>query len=672
MALLLAATAVPGLLFAPVFGPVPLALPVAAVLVACYAVFELCERVTALRPGRPVLALLAGLCALAEVSLFDTTAGGVPTGETLRELGAGWTESWQLALQSTWPVRPEPELLLFVPLLVLVAASIGLELLRWPAVALLPSLLLLAASQAFVAVSGPVATGVAFGYAVVVAGILFTAARQAVVLTVAFGVVAGLVVGLVPTGPAYTVHQDRATHVPRTSNNPLDELAGNLRDGDTEVFSYTSDAPVDLWRLVVLDEFNGATWTAGGRFQYLGSELAEPADLAVATTPRSARITALADGPWLPSQPLPMSVDGVEPLVDQDTGMLALPDQAGESTYDLRWHEYDDAPALADAGVASVAPGEVGTVPDGITEVLDEAVRGARPTFRTALRLEQYLSDNYFVTKAEPKTPLPTGSGWLQLREFLVDTKNGTSEQFAASYVVLARMIGIPARLAVGYRAPAEDAGGRTVVRGEDAHAWPEVAVSGYGWVPLDPAGKADGASASQSPLAKATQRVRDDLPPPDEALPDVPTGKPAGEPAPGDGPSIVALVAWVGVALVALAVLALFAVPVAKFVRTARRRRRTGVAGVVGAWTEACDLLRAHGTDVTPGMTARDLANVTTGSIVDSLHRLAVLLDTALWSGHGAGGGAVAAAWSAVRDIRAELTGRPLRARLKAVFTPR
>jgi hypothetical protein len=113
-------------------------------------------------------------------------------------------------------------------------------------------------------------------------------------------------------------------------------------------------------------------------------------------------------------------------------------------------------------------------------------------------------------------------------------------------------------------------------------------------------------------------------------------------------------------------------AVPVAKFVRTARRRRRTGVAGVVGAWTEACDLLRAHGTDVTPGMTARDLANVTTGSIVDSLHRLAVLLDTALWSGHGAGGGTVAAAWSAVRDIRAELTGRPLRTRLKAVFTPR
>ena len=58
--------------------------------------------------------------------------------------------------------------------------------------------------------------------------------------------------------------------------------------------------------------------------------------------------------------------------------------------------------------------------------------------------------------------------------------------------------------------------------------------------------------------------------------------------------------------------------------------------------------------------------------SIVDSLQRLAVHLDEALWSGAGADERSVAAAWSAVREIRGSLAGRPLGARLKAVFAYR
>ncbi|WP_433260564.1 transglutaminaseTgpA domain-containing protein [Actinosynnema sp. CS-041913] len=667
----LVAAAVPGLLFGPVFGLWSLVAPIAAVLVASYAAVELCIRVPALQLARPALVLVLGLSALTEVSLFHTTLNGLPTATTLRALVAGVTDSWQLTLQSTWPVRPDAELLLFVPLLVLFTAMVGIELLRRPAVAVLPSLALLALSQAFVAMSGIAATLVAFAYAVVVAGLFVVRLRSAIIPTIAVSLVAGLAVTAFDPGPRFSLQQTQSAHapLPRTAS-PLSRVAARLSNPDAEVFSYTSDAPVDRWRLVVLDGFDGVTWTPTDRYRRLGEEIGPPPGVTVPTAAQSARLTVPRDEPWVPSQAMPASVDGIAPLVDQGTGMLLAPGRAGQVEYDLRWWEPEvDPDRLRDAGVSSeFAPGDLGIVPPGIAELARTATGGARPTFRTALVLEQYLSREYRVaTGAE----LPTGSGWPQLREFLLDTKRGTSEQFAASYVVLARSVGIPARLAVGYRVPRTVVDGRTVVRNRDVLAWPEVAVAGVGWVPLDPAGAASGAAPAQSRLAQVTARARAELPPPEQRS-DPPL--PAAESVPEQGPDVDfrALAAWGVAGLLALLALGVIAVPVAKIFRTWRRKRLTGARGVVAAWWEARDLLRAHGTRVTPGMTARELAAVSEGSIVDDLHRLAGLLDMALWSGAGAHDRDVAAAWTAVREIRRTLARRSAGARFKAGFAVR
>jgi hypothetical protein len=53
----------------------------------------------------------------------------------------------------------------------------------------------------------------------------------------------------------------------------------------------------------------------------------------------------------------------------------------------------------------------------------------------------------------------------------------------AASFAVLARLLGLPTRIVVGFRA---DAAGGTV-RAADALAWPEVLFEGIGWVPFNP-----------------------------------------------------------------------------------------------------------------------------------------------------------------------------------------
>ncbi|WP_236796583.1 transglutaminaseTgpA domain-containing protein [Amycolatopsis sp. GM8] len=679
-ACVLLATALSGLLFAPIFGLWPLAAPIAVVVVACYAAFELCQRFPSLRSWRPVLALVAGLMGLTEVTLCRTTLAGLPTSATVRGLVSGVTESWQLTLQSTWPVRPAPELLLFVPLAVLAAAVLSIELLRWPAVALLPSLGILGLTQVFTPWSGPAATVVALGYTALSGGVFLasrpggdSARRRAVLVipAVVLAVVAAVVVTGVDQGrqPAYSLHQNHPAPAPAApAINPLDEVAARLKQPDAPVFSYTSADPVDRWRLVVLDDFDGVTWSTGDRYQRLGADLAPSA--AVPTTPHSAQVTIPAgDEPWLPSQAMPASVTGADPLVDPASGMLLDPDRAGVLNYELTWREPQvDPAALASAALdqSAVRPDALGVIPPGISELARTATAGMRPSFQTALVLERYLSQNYHVAVG---ADLPTGHAWPQLSQFLLSTKRGTSEQFAAAYVALAKIAGIPARIAVGFHPP--QATGQVVVRGGDVLAWPEVAVAGIGWVPLDPTGTASDSGAGAPGLARITAQARADLPAPQDIKdPPLPAG---ADDQSGPGTGIRIPVLPIVFALLALIVLTGLAIPLLKTIRTWRRRRRAGAHGVAAAAAEARDLLREHGLPLTRGMTVRDFAGaVSEQSVVDSLMSLARLVDLALWSGIDVGDDTVREAWAAVRAVRRGLGRRSLFARVRAVFDPR
>ena len=72
--------------------------------------------------------------------------------------------------------------------------------------------------------------------------------------------------------------------------------------------------------------------------------------------------------------------------------------------------------------------------------------------------------------------------------DFLFRTRVGWCEQVASSLVVMARSVGIPARLATGFVPGHRDAlSGQFVVRERDAHAWAEIYFAGIGWQPFDP-----------------------------------------------------------------------------------------------------------------------------------------------------------------------------------------
>ncbi|MFN7973435.1 MAG: transglutaminase-like domain-containing protein [Acidobacteriota bacterium] len=72
--------------------------------------------------------------------------------------------------------------------------------------------------------------------------------------------------------------------------------------------------------------------------------------------------------------------------------------------------------------------------------------------------------------------------------DFLFGDRIGYCVHFAHAATYMMRSLGIPARVGVGYAIDARNrAGGSTLmIRGKDAHAWPEVFVEGVGWVVVD------------------------------------------------------------------------------------------------------------------------------------------------------------------------------------------
>lgn len=119
-----------------------------------------------------------------------------------------------------------------------------------------------------------------------------------------------------------------------------------------------------------------------------------------------------------------------------------------------------------------------------VGKLAQAVTRNATNDYEKAAMLEQYLRTTYPYDLNIP--PLPSGRDAVEV--FLFQDKRGFCEQFATAFVVLARAVGLPARIATGYLPGEYDVlSGGYVVRAADAHAWVEVNFIRHGWVPFDP-----------------------------------------------------------------------------------------------------------------------------------------------------------------------------------------
>ena len=108
----------------------------------------------------------------------------------------------------------------------------------------------------------------------------------------------------------------------------------------------------------------------------------------------------------------------------------------------------------------------------------------ASTMYDKVVALETYLRTNY---PYNPQAALPSGQEAVSWFLFQSD-RGGYCTHFASAMTVMARSIGIPARVVAGY-SPGEweDRQQQSVVRGTNAHSWAQVYFADYGWVDFEP-----------------------------------------------------------------------------------------------------------------------------------------------------------------------------------------
>jgi len=140
--------------------------------------------------------------------------------------------------------------------------------------------------------------------------------------------------------------------------------------------------------------------------------------------------------------------------------------------------------------------------PFRVIEFAVELTEDEPTKYDKAQKIEAYLRSFEYTLDL----PSPPQEGDL-VDYFLFDLKKGYCDYYATSMVVMARAVGIPARLVVGYVDGTYDPEGRRfLVTEADAHSWPELYFSGVGWVPFEP-------TAQRSVI----ERVNKNLPVPPE-----------------------------------------------------------------------------------------------------------------------------------------------------------
>jgi transglutaminase-like putative cysteine protease len=121
-------------------------------------------------------------------------------------------------------------------------------------------------------------------------------------------------------------------------------------------------------------------------------------------------------------------------------------------------------------------------------------------------RLGEALAlQNYFTTPGRFTYALHSNLP-RTVYQFLTTNRRGFCQQFAFSMAVLARLVGIPSRIAVGYTGGTEGRHHLWRVTTEDAHAWPELYFPGSGWVRFEPTpGGAGGQGTATTPVFSST-----------------------------------------------------------------------------------------------------------------------------------------------------------------------
>ena len=169
-----------------------------------------------------------------------------------------------------------------------------------------------------------------------------------------------------------------------------------------------------------------------------------------------------------------------------------------------------DPGRLEGVGFADVRLPDPEDVPDSVSATADAYVgRETDPVTQVRLLRDGLVTSGMLSHGLEGQPSSRPGHGSGRIDELLTDRRMvGDDEQFAVAMTLMARTLGIPARVVLGFY-PTEDVpadGAPYTVHGSDVHAWVEVAFRGHGWVPFDVLPDEEVPPVDQDPRSRASR----------------------------------------------------------------------------------------------------------------------------------------------------------------------
>ncbi|WP_221585035.1 transglutaminase domain-containing protein [Microbacterium sp. G2-8] len=419
--------------------------------------------------------------------------------------------------------------------------------------------------------------------------------------------------------------------------SPLQSWRSIVRDHptpDEPLFSVAGLPEGARVRLAVLDGYDGLVYNVSDAgdarssdFSPLRSNMAEGETGDEVTVDIEIQEYA---GPWLPGTGV---IDAVEfagdgervdelrrsTYINEETGTgIAVGGLRSGDVYAVT-AVLPEVPApedLADAAFAKPelppmgqTPSDSASVAADIVDRAEAAEAGALSQYDSVVAIEEWLRNSYFshglakedTGRSEDDPQSRAGHGAQRISELLgAEQRVGDDEQYAVAMAILARELGIPARVVMGFHADENDPHvDPFVASGANVHAWVEVAFQGHGWVPFDPTPPEDNEpdEITEQPRQEPRPQVLQPPPPPQEPADEPPLVPNEREENDDDEPLLSPFV-WQIIAIsgVSLLVIALVLSPflIVAAIKLARRRERLQAAEradrIAGGWSELID----------------------------------------------------------------------------------
>ena len=268
--------------------------------------------------------------------------------------------------------------------------------------------------------------------------------------------------------------------------SPLVDIGAQMRNrGNLELFTVESSDGGHYWRMYASPNYDNGQWSPMEEdLESMGDRSGEVL-LPAAKTEQTIRIRALA-GHNVPAAYRPTSVSPADIRWTTQTEMLILPDvdlQMGDRIVVMSMVPRPTVEQLLTATVDNAPDGSL-DLPGGLPQLAKDeasaATVGAVTPYEKALALQNWFRNFKYDLYVQ------YGNSYDAIEAFLRG-RSGFCQQFAGTFGVMARYLGLPTRIAVGFTPGDLRSDGLFHVYGRHAHAWPEVWFDGLGWVPFEP-----------------------------------------------------------------------------------------------------------------------------------------------------------------------------------------